>query len=249
MSEEFPTAPRKNHLGQPIGPPVEGWKGALSPTRDVMSGRLCRIEALRAERHADALHAAYAENRDGGNWTYLPYGPFEDASAYQGFVEWIQDLDHTIAFAIVDQNTDLPVGVATYLRVDEANGSIEVGHLSYAPVLQRTPISTEAMALMMRRVFDDWGYRRYEWKCDSLNAPSVAAAKRLGFRYEGTFSQNVVVKERNRDTTWLSIIDAEWPAIRGALDAWLDVENFDASGAQRRRLADFMPDTAGRSRL
>jgi RimJ/RimL family protein N-acetyltransferase len=116
---------------------------------------------------------------------------------------------------------------------------IEVGHLAFSPALQRTPAATEAMYLMMRRVFDELGYRRYEWKCDSLNAPSVAAAKRLGFRFEGTFRQAVVMKGRNRDTAWFSIIDGEWPALRSAFEQWLDPSNFDATGAQRRRLEAF----------
>jgi hypothetical protein len=126
-------------------------------------------------------------------------------------------------------------------------GSIEVGHLSYSPALQRTPISTEAMFLMMKRVFVDWGYRRYEWKCDSLNAPSVAAAQRLGFRFEGLFRNHVTMKGRNRDTAWFSITEEEWPAIRVAMESWLDPRNFDVHGIQRRRLGDLMPSTAGQA--
>ena len=246
---QSPSPPRTNHLGQPIGIAVDHWEGAVAPTREAMKGRLCRLESLRAEKHAGALHAAYIENRDGSNWTYLPYGPFDSAEAYRAWVEEMQDREDTIAYAIVDALTDLPLGVATYLRIDAQNGSIEVGHLSYSPALQRTPLSTEAMYLMMRRVFEDWGYRRYEWKCDSLNAPSVAAARRLGFRYEGTFLNQVVMKKRNRDTSWLSIIEGEWPAVRDALEGWLEPTNFGAAGRQRRRLGDLMPETAGVSRL
>ena len=249
MSQQGPTARHQNTLGQPIGFPVPNWSGAKPPTRETMSGRLCRLEALSADTHAEALHAAYAADRDGGNWTYLPYGPFESAAAYREWVKEMQSRDDVIAFAIVDAKDGRPLGVATYLRIDPVNGVIEVGHLSYAPALQRTPLSTEAMFLMMRRVFVDWGYRRYEWKCDSLNAPSVAAARRLGFRYEGTFFQNVVMKGRNRDTTWLSILDGEWPAIESALEGWLDVANFDANGRQQRSLRDLMPETAGTTRL
>ena len=156
-------------------------------------GFRCRLEPLEADRHAEALHAAYVENHDGGNWIYLPYGPFESARSYR---DWV--LEHEarddVFYAIVDIERDTPVGVGAYLRIFPDLGSIEVGHLSYAPVLQQTPLSTEAMYLMMRRVFDAWGYRRYEWKCDSLNAPSRAAAKRLGFRYEGLFRNNLVMK-------------------------------------------------------
>jgi len=221
------------------------WSGAKEPSRESMIGRLCRLEALDADRHAEALHRAYEADPEGRNWTYLPYGPFSSAAEYRQAIAGAKDITDTLFFAIVDLASDEPVGVAAYLRADPAMGSIEVGHLSYSPRLQRTPVSTEAMALMMRRVFDDWGYRRYEWKCNSLNAPSVAAARRLGFRFEGLFRNHSVAKGRNRDTTWLSIIDEEWPAIRDALEAWLDPGNFDETGGQRRRLAEWMPPSAG----
>ena len=204
-----------------------------------MLGRLCRLESLDAAKHAAALHAAYAADREGRNWTYLAYGPFASATEYGAWVESVQSRDDPLFFAIVDPATQQPIGVASYLRVDPAMGSIEVGHLSYAPALQRTPASTEAMYLMMRRAFEELGYRRYEWKCDSLNAPSVAAAKRLGFRFEGIFRQAVVMKGRNRDTAWFAIVDGEWPALRSAFEQWLDPSNFDATGAQRRRLEAF----------
>jgi RimJ/RimL family protein N-acetyltransferase len=204
-----------------------------------MQGRLCRLEPLDAATHAAALHAAYATDREGRNWTYLPYGPFASAAEYAAWVESVQSREDPVFLAIIDLATQQPIGVASYLRVDPAMGSIEVGHLSYAPALQRTPASTEAMYLMMRRVFDELGYRRYEWKCDSLNAPSVAAAKRLGFRFEGIFRQAVVMKGRNRDTAWFSILDGEWPALRAAFEQWLDPANFDATGAQRQRLEAF----------
>ena len=204
-----------------------------------MLGRLCRLESLDAAKHAAALHAAYAADRDGRNWTYLPYGPFASATEYAAWVESVQALDDPHFHAIVDLATQQPIGVASYLRIDPAMGTIEVGHLSYAPALQRTPASTEAMYLMMRRAFEELGYRRYEWKCDSLNAPSVAAAKRLGFRFEGIFRQAVVMKGRNRDTAWFAIVDGEWPALRSAFEQWLDPSNFDATGAQRRRLEAF----------
>ena len=237
----------KNGLGQPVGLPTEDWKGASEPDREPMVGSRCRLEPLDADRHAAVLHAAYSENRDGGNWTYLPYGPFENAAAYGEFVDGLQRIDDTLFFAIVDRASQSAVGVASYLRAAPAMGSIEVGHLSYSPALQRTAISTEAMYLMMRRVFDDWGYRRYEWKCDSLNGPSVAAAQRLGFRYEGLFRNHVVMKSRNRDTSWLSVTVEEWPGIRTAMESWLDPSNFNADGGQRKRLGDLMPASSGRA--
>jgi RimJ/RimL family protein N-acetyltransferase len=236
---------RMNDLGQPIGAAVEGWAGAQRPDGSEILGTRCRLELLRADRHAQALHTAYIENRDGGNWTYLPYGPFESAGAYRDWVLAHQSIEGLVFYAIIDRERETPVGVAAFLRIFPESGSIEVGHLSYAPRLQRTPTSTEAMYLMMKRVFEDWGYRRYEWKCDSLNAPSRAAAERLGFRYEGLFRNHLVMKSRNRDTAWFSITEGEWPDIRCAFEAWLDPANFDRSGLQVKRLSDFMPASAG----
>jgi RimJ/RimL family protein N-acetyltransferase len=230
---------RTNDLGQPIGEPLPGHTPGRRPPREGLEGRLCRVEPLRAEAHADALFDAYAADVEGRNWTYLPYGPFESAEAYRGFVEAQQDGDDPVFYAIVSQETQLPVGVASYLRIEPSHSVIEVGHLNYAPALQRTPASTEAMFLMMRHAFEDLGYRRYEWKCDSLNAPSRAAARRLGFQYEGTFRQAIVMKGRSRDNAWFSILDREWPERKRAFEAWLDPANFDAQGRQRRRLESF----------
>lgn len=238
-------ASRMNEHGQPIGLPVPGWQGARPPVREPIPGRHCRLEPLDAARHAEALFRAYAADPHGANWTYLPYGPFATLAGYRAWLEEKQASAEECFFTIVDPASGQPVGVAAYLRIAPQTGSIEIGHLSYAPALQRTVASTEAMYRMMARVFDDWGYRRYEWKCDALNAPSRAAATRLGFRFEGVFRQLMVVKGRNRDTAWFSIIDAEWPALRAGFEAWLSPANFDERGHQRRRLQDFMPGTAG----
>jgi len=232
---------RTNDLGQPIGEPVPNWVSRPVPARTALQGRTCRLEPLRDEAHAARLHEQYRADREGALWTYLPYGPFEAASHYARWVQWAQSQTDPIFYAIVDLASGEPVGVASYLRIDPAMGAIEVGHLCFAPALQRTAASSEAMYLMMRHAFDDLGYRRYEWKCDSLNAPSLAAARRLGFRFEGTFRQAVVTKGRNRDTSWLSIVDGEWPPIRTALEAWLAPSNFDTTGRQRRAIGDLMP--------
>lgn len=232
---------RTNSLGQPIGEVVPSWTTRPAPPQDPLDGRWCRLEALSAERHAMALHDAYTEAPDEAGWTYLPYGPFASADDYVGFVRWCEERDDTLFYAIIDRVREQPTGVASFLRIDPLMGCIEVGHLSYAPALQQTAASTEAMYLMMHHVFEELGYRRYEWKCDSLNAPSCSAAERLGFRYEGTFRNAVVTKGRNRDTAWYSIIDAEWPAIRVALETWLAPANFDAGGRQLRPLRDWMP--------
>jgi RimJ/RimL family protein N-acetyltransferase len=231
---------RLNEFGQPIGNAVPGWAPRPLPPRTPMTGRLVRLEALDAHKHAGALHAQYARDADARHWTYLPYGPFDSEAAYRAWVSEAQVKNDPLFYAIADVATGKPTGVAAYLRIDAPMGVIEVGHLRFGPALQRTAASTEAMYLMMRRAFDEFGYRRYEWKCDALNAPSVAAAKRLGFTFEGIFRQAIVVKGRNRDTAWLSITDKEWPAIKAGFEAWLDPSNFASDGRQRRRLEELM---------
>jgi RimJ/RimL family protein N-acetyltransferase len=200
-----------------------------------MEGRSCRLEPLDAHAHADALHEVFALDTHGRGWTYLPYGPFASAEAHRAWVEEAAASEDPLFFAILDAQ-GMPVGLASYLRIMPAIGNIEVGHIHYAPPLQRTCAATEAMYLMMRRAFDELGYRRYEWKCDDLNAPSRRAAERLGFTYEGTHRQATIYKGRNRDTAWYSILDREWPRVRAALEAWLEPVNFDAEGRQRSPL-------------
>ena len=224
-------------LGLPIGFPLPGWTARPRPPRSAMEGRFCRVEPIDPTRHAAELHAANSLDKEGRNWTYLPYGPFARLEEYRDWLERENRGDDPLRHAIIERNSGRAVGVASYMRIDPAAGVIEVGGITYAPPLQRTPASTEAMFLMMRRVFDELGYRRYEWKCDSMNAPSRAAAQRLGFRYEGTFRQATVYKGRNRDTCWFSILDREWPALKAAFEAWLDPANFDATGRQRQSLS------------
>jgi RimJ/RimL family protein N-acetyltransferase len=226
-----------NELDQPIGFPLPGWRAPARPPREPMVGRWCRIEPLDPERHAGDLFAANAQDADGRGWTYLPYGPFADLDAYRAWMQATCLGDDPLFHAIVDLASGKPVGVASYLRVEPKSGAIEVGHLRYSPLLQRSPASTEAMWLLMKRVFE-LGYRRYEWKCDALNAPSRAAALRLGFTFEGVFRQATVYKGRNRDTAWFSIVDQEWPRLDAAFRRWLDPANFDADGRQRLRLKD-----------
>ena len=227
----------RNPLGQPIGFPLPDWSPRPRPPRAPIEGRFCRLEPLDPARHAASLHAANSEDKDGRIWTYLPYGPFASLAAYQTWAETSARGEDPLFHAIIDRASGRALGVASYLRIEPAVGVIEVGHINYAPALQKRPAATEAMYLMMRRVFDELGYRRYEWKCDSLNAPSRAAAARLGFRYEGLFRQATVYKGRNRDTTWFSIVDREWPALRAAYERWLDPGNFDAEGRQRTSLS------------
>jgi RimJ/RimL family protein N-acetyltransferase len=236
MSEA--TSAHHNHLGQPIGPPLPDWTPRPRPPHTPMEGRLVRLEPLDTEQHGKALHEAYAQDAEGRNWTYLPYGPFPSAEAWAAAMQAVQRLTDATFYAIALAGSGRPVGVAAYLRIEPGMGVIEVGHLSYAPALQRSPAATEAMYLMMRRVFDELGYRRYEWKCDHLNAASRRAALRLGFTFEGIFRQMMVIKGRSRDSAWFSILDSEWPSLRTAFERWLAPSNFDAQGAQRARLED-----------
>jgi RimJ/RimL family protein N-acetyltransferase len=237
--------PDTNSLGQPIGPPLPDWTPRPRPPRTPLEGRLCGLEPLDAAKQAAALHEANALERESRNWTYLPYGPFASAGEYAVWVQSVQAREDPLFFAILDASSKRAVGVASYLRIEPLMGVIEVGHLAFSPLLQRRPAATEAMYLMMRRAFDELGYRRYEWKCDSFNAPSCRAAERLGFRYEGTFRQAVVMKGRSRDNAWYSIVDGEWPALRRAFETWLDAANFDGSGAQRRRLGELIAAARG----
>lgn len=202
-----------------------------------MVGRLCRVEKLDPARHIADMHAAFSAAPDGRDWTYLSID-YTDLETYRTWLTALAAQGDPMPHAIIDGATDKAVGTASLMRIDPPNGVIEVGHILLAPCLQRTPAATEAMFLMMRRVFDELGYRRYEWKCDSLNAPSRAAALRLGFRFEGIFRQAVVYKGRNRDTAWFSIIDSEWPTLKRAYGRWLDPANFDTEGRQRSRLSE-----------
>ena len=226
-----------NALGQAVGFRVEGWTPPPFPPLVPMAGRTCRLEPLNVARHAADLHEANLLGEDGRNWAYLPYGPFETFDAYHVWLTSVASRPDPQFHTIVDLTTAAPAGLASYLRIDPEAGSIEVGHINYSPQLQRTVPATEAMYLMMRRAFE-LGYRRYEWKCNALNAPSRAAAQRLGFSYEGIFRQARVDKGRNRDTAWYAMIDREWPAIDRAFQRWLEPSNFDAAGRQRTSLSE-----------
>lgn len=220
---------------RPIGDLVSGWTPPARPSGAVLSGRYAHLEPLSAEKHAALLFRCF----DGHDhiWEYMAEGPFSSAAQYHRWVRDAAGQTDAHFYAIRNLETDHWEGVASYLRIAPESGSIEVGSISYSPALQRTRAATEAMYLMMKWAFEA-GYRRYEWKCNALNAPSRRAAQRLGFSFEGIFRQALVVKGRNRDTAWFAAIDKEWPALKEAFEAWLSPGNFDASGTQKERLGD-----------
>lgn len=227
-----------NELGQPLGAPLPGWTPCPPLPRTAMEGRFCRLEPLDPARHAEDLFAAFSADAEGRIWTYLPYGPFATLEDFRSWMEGTCLGNDPLFHAVVSKESGKALGVASYLRIDAANGVIEVGHINFGPALQQTAAATEAMYLMMARVFDELAYRRYEWKCNALNDASRKAAQRLGFTFEGVFRQATISKGRNRDTAWFSLLDSEWSAAKAAFQAWLDPANFDAEGRQKRGLAE-----------
>ena len=229
-----------NDLGQPVGFPLPDWMPRALPPRTALTGRLCTVAPLDPGRHAAQLFAAYADDRDGRMWTYLPRGPYARLAEYRDWAESACRTDDPLTYTIIDHATGEAVGTAALMRIEPDAGVIEIGSITYSPRLQRRPAGTEAMYLLMRRVFDELGYRRYEWKCNALNAPSRAAALRYGFQFEGIFRQAAIYKGRSRDTAWYSILDREWPAIRHGFEQWLRPENLATDGTQRERLHDLI---------
>lgn len=215
------------------------WSAASRPTANVLDGTRVRLEPLDAGRHGDALYeAAHGEGSDPTMWDYLSYGPYQgDPEGFRGYLRGLSATGDPFGYAIVDQASDTPAGIVTYLRIDAANGVIEIGHIWFGAPIQRSPAATEAIYLLGRNAFDTLGYRRLEWKCNALNGRSVRAAERFGFTYEGTFRQHSVSKGRNRDTAWFAIVDGDWPPVRDGFERWLTADNFDADGRQRMTLA------------
>jgi len=223
----------QNHLGQPIGEPLD-WRGATPPPRTTLAGQYCSIVPL-DESQAEDLFTATQLDPDGRNWTYLFEAPFDRLA---DFTDWLQVKSQSkdpLFHAIISAETGKALGYASLMRIDPAMGCIEIGNIHLSPGLQRSRAATEAMYLLMKQVFE-LGYRRYEWKCDSLNAASRKAATRLGFTFEGIFRQAVVYKSRNRDSAWFSVLDSEWPALRQGFETWLNPANFDHSGKQLAKL-------------
>ena len=228
-----------NEFGQPVGEALPEWQPVEPPTISYIEGKYCRLERLDAHRHAESLYQAFQQSEDERNWTYLPYGPFTSLQDYRDFLVGMANKSDPYQFAVIDSATGNAVGTVALMRIDVTNGVIEVGHLVYSPFMQRTAMSTEVMSLLLEYVFFTLGYRRLEWKCDSLNAPSRAAAVRFGFTFEGIFRQMLVTQGRNRDTAWYALLDSEYSRLRVGYQAWLAPDNFDAAGMQMQRLTDF----------
>jgi RimJ/RimL family protein N-acetyltransferase len=212
---------------------------ARVPDATPIEGTRVVLERLDAARHGDALYAAaHGEDADPRLWDYLPYGPFaDDREKFSRHLEAQAAATDPYFYAVVDSASGQASGVVSFLRVEPAHGVIEIGHVWFGGPLQRTPQATEAIFLLARHAFEVLGNRRLEWKCDDANARSKAAAARFGFTAEGVFRQHMVIKGRNRDSAWFSILDGEWPAVGTAFSAWLAPENFDAAGRQRVSLA------------
>jgi len=200
-----------------------------------LEGDLVVLKPLVASQFAKELFISNSIDKKGLNWAYLPYGPFESIEDYAKWIESFESGDDPVFFAIVSKKLNQAIGIASYLRIKPAVGSIEVGHINFSPLLQRTTEATEAMYLMMKWAFDN-GYRRYEWKCNALNLRSRSAAQRLGFSYEGVFRQMSIVKGRNRDTAWFAMIDKEWQRIESCFMEFLSKSNFDNNGKPKKSL-------------
>jgi len=220
--------------GQPIGLPVEKTEAAPRPGPVTLKGRYGRLEKLRPDHWSDLWAAFAGHDRV---WTYISTdGPFADPSEFAAFIAKRAAANDPYAYAIVDLQ-DRAVGYLTLLRIVPVHRVIEVGHVLYSPSLQRTRLGTETQYLLARYIFETLGYRRYEWKCDALNAASWRAALRYGFIYEGTFRQYMIAKGRNRDNAWFSMLDSEWPSRKRNFERWLALENFDGDGRQKISLA------------
>jgi RimJ/RimL family protein N-acetyltransferase len=228
-----------NHEDQTLGPRIDA-SPAPRPERVTLKGRFVTLAPLSLE-HSEALF----ENSRGRDrdqlWTYLFNGPFADLAEFSADVAAKAKAADPLYFAVLDAQDGRPLGYQSLMRIEPAHRVIEVGGIMYTPLLQRTPGATEAQYLFAKYVFDDLGYRRYEWKCNDRNAPSKRAALRLGFTFEGVFRQHMIVKSRSRDTAWFSLLDSEWPERRAAFERWLAPDNFDAQGRQKQRLEDFRP--------
>jgi len=225
---------------------LAGWTERARPPRTPMQGRTVRLEPLDPERHGAALfRAAEGPGADPRLWDWMAVGPFGSEAAFRAWLDPLPASEDPLFFAILTEPDGVPRGMASFLRITPAHGVIEIGHIWLGVGLQRTTAATEAMWLLARRAFDELGYRRLEWKCDTRNARSRRTALRLGFAFEGIFHQHMVIKGENRDTAWFALLDRDWPRADAAFRAWLDPANFGPDGQQRRRLEEIRASLAG----
>jgi len=221
---------------------LKNWQPRPRPERKPLEGRYVRLEPLEAARHGDELYAVSSVPDAAERFRWLFDYPPEDRAAFQPWLDKAEASQDPLFFVVIDKASGRVAGRQTLMRIDAANGVIEIGNIYWGPLIARKPTATEAQFLFMQYVFDGLGYRRYEWKCNNLNEPSKRAAQRFGFSFEGVFRQHLVVKGENRDTAWYSVIDKEWPPLRRAYLQWLDPANFDAEGRQKRRLEEIRAD-------
>ncbi|KTS27515.1 GNAT family N-acetyltransferase [Pantoea stewartii] len=225
-----------NQYGQPVGQSMPDWQSRPLPQSEIFQGQVCRLEPFSVAAHGAALWQAWSLAEDGRDWTYLSDGPFDDEAAWLAHARTMEASRDPLHFSVVDRKTDRAVGTLSLMRIDAANGVMEVGFVTFSRLLRQTRMATEAHFLLMRYAFEQLGYRRYEWKCDSCNLPSRRAALRLGFQFEGDFRQARIYKGRTRDTSWFSIIDSEWPQVKAGFERWLAETNFTREGQQREKL-------------
>lgn len=218
---------------------LRNWQPRPRPERKAMEGRLVRLEPLDAARHGDGLFEASSVPDAQERFRWLPDYPPSTRAEFQPWLEKAEASTDPLFFVVIDKASGKVMGRQTLMRIDAANGVIEIGNIYWGPLMSRTPAATEAQFLFMKYAFDELGYRRYEWKCNNDNLPSKRAAERFGFQFEGVFRQHIIVKGENRDTAWYSIIDKEWPALKKAYEGWLDPANFDRDGKQKKRLEDY----------
>jgi len=228
-----------NQITQPIGHTLPDWQPRAMPQAKIFAGHTCRLEPLNPAKHATALNQAFLQPNAATVWTYLPFDPFADEAHFYQHLTALSQSPDVIHFAVIDTLTQQAIGTLALMRIDAANGAAEIGYVTFSPSLQRTSMATEAIFLLLGYLFDELHYRRCEWKCDHLNAPSRRAAERIGFQFEGIFRQASVYKQRSRDTAWYTIIDQDWPAIRTAITHWLSADNFTDDGQQKQSLDRF----------
>ncbi len=226
-----------NAFKQPVGHEIKNWLAKEKPSHKIIKGTYCVLKPITLDSNIEQLYQALNFDNDGSSWTYLPYGPFKHALDFESWLRTtLSNEQDTLLYSITKINDTSPIGIIGYLRINPSHGVIEIGHVHFSKLLQKTAAATEAIYLMINHAFKDLNYRRCEWKCNSLNQASINTALRIGFTFEGKFRQANVFKNQNRDTSWFSIIDQEWPSLAKRLETWLKPNNFDAKGNQKLAL-------------